>query len=166
MHHWGMILGTNQMSNCGAALIIDGIDVFRLRSGETNDQFLVDFDIHGQDGSRLVRIAKNQVVHTAPGYTVTVTADACEVKSPSDEVVAKVVRLNNSWLKINGVFWSNGSRLAITDEHIQINDYPPMTGNISSGNGVGWAFNFASQQTNVPTDKSDGGKHVHVFVKK
>ena len=143
MHRWGLLLGTNQISNCGAALIIDGVDVFRLRSSETDSQLLVDFDIHGQDGTRLIRVAKNQIVYAAPGYAVSATAASCEVTAPSGEIVAKVVRLAPTWLKLNGIFWSHGTRLAITDEHMQVNDFPPMTGNQSSGNGAGMVFNFA-----------------------
>ena len=142
MQRWVLQLGTNQISNCGAALIIDGVDVFRLRSSETDSQILVDFDIYGQDGARLARVAKNQVVFAAPGYTSSATATSCEVTAPSGEIVAKVVRLAPNWLKLNGVFWSHGSRLAITDEHMQVDDFPPQTGNQSSGNGAGMVFNF------------------------
>lgn len=108
MQRWGLLLGTNQISNCGAALVIDGVDVFRLRSSETDNQILVDFDIYGQDRTRLARVAKNQVVYAAEGYATSATSSSCEVTGPSGEVLARVEKVAPGWLKINGIFWSHG----------------------------------------------------------
>ena len=53
-----IILGNNEITNCDAALVIEGEEVFRIRE-EENDALMIDCDIRDQDGNRIAKIARN-----------------------------------------------------------------------------------------------------------
>src|SRR6267143_337766 len=62
-----VILGNNEITNCDAALVIEGEEVFRIRE-EENDALMIDCDIRDQDSNRIAKIARNSVVFAADGF--------------------------------------------------------------------------------------------------
>ena len=61
-----IILGNTEITNCDAALVIEGEEVFRIRE-EANGALMIDCDIRDQDGNRIAKIARNSVVFAADG---------------------------------------------------------------------------------------------------
>src|SRR5215471_3543392 len=65
---WKVLLGTNRIIDCDAALVVEGEEVFRLREHNGDGNLVVDFDVRAADGSRIAKIAKNYVAYLAPDY--------------------------------------------------------------------------------------------------
>lgn len=51
--NYTILLGTNVIKDCQAVLIIDGVEVFRLRDRAGDGQLVVDFEIRNQKNEKL-----------------------------------------------------------------------------------------------------------------
>lgn len=102
-----LILGSNTIDDCDCALILGGVEVFRVRPGE--GQWLCDFDVRAPDGSRLAKIAKNQAVHVAAGYTFQSSPQGARVLAADGSVVASALALNADTVEVTGQFYANGA---------------------------------------------------------
>ena len=112
-----VLLGNNTISNCEAALVVNGTEVFRLRSRGNDGQLVVDFDMRGPDGDRLAKVAKNNVVHAADGYDVVHAARESSVThSESGTTIARVEEIDHETVRITGEFWVDGHHVSITEE--------------------------------------------------
>ena len=129
-----VLLGSNLINNCDSALVVNGEEVFRFREGQSNDQLLCDFDLTNQGGQRIAKVAKNQVVHVAAGYTYQSTGNRAEIHDGNGTVVASVERLDANTLKLNGTFHVKGHTVVITDQALQSAGVT-MSGNVISGFG-------------------------------
>ena len=118
-----ILLGSNVIHNCQSVLIVNDKEVFRLREGQSNHQLLCDFDVHREDGQRIAKIAKNQVVYAAPGYTYHATPNRAEVIDGNGNAVASVDRIDATTLKIKGAFHVDGYTATITDDAIEASNF-------------------------------------------
>jgi hypothetical protein len=111
-----MILGTNEIGYCDAALWIEDEEVFRVREDE-HGQLLVDCDIRNDQGERIAKIVKNTPVYVAEGYRAKVKpGEPSEViHEATGRVVARIARLGPRKISVTGTFWVKGSFVAATD---------------------------------------------------
>ena len=61
-----IVLGNNDITNCEAALVIEGEEVFRVREDE--GRLLVDCDVFDPEDRRVAKVVRNTVVYAAPGF--------------------------------------------------------------------------------------------------
>jgi hypothetical protein len=113
-----IILGTNIIADSDSALVVDDVEVFRLRERSGDGQLVVDFDIRNEKGEKLVVIAKNNIVHAAKGYSATHKPSESIVLDPSGQVIAKVTEIDSGTIGIIGDFWIKGFHVSITDEQL------------------------------------------------
>ena len=131
-----VLLGTNEITDCRAVLIVNGVEVFRLRERDKDGRLIVDFDIRDSDGNRLAKVAKNNVVHSADGYSVKHGACESAVISPdSSTPIARVEELSENTVRITGEFWIKGHHVSITEAAL-VSGGKTMSGNRISGFGA------------------------------
>lgn len=138
-----VLLGSNHITDCDAALYVNGAEVFRFREGAIDGQLICDFDVRDANNNRIARIAKNQVVHVAQGFTYASTANSSAVHGKHGEVIASVERVDPSTLKIAGTFHVDGHTIIITDQSLQSGGVT-MSGNMISGYGKAIAIDKGS----------------------
>ena len=111
-----LVLGDNEISNCDAAIVVEGVEVFRLRDRDRDGKLIVDFDLRGADGKRIAKIAKNYVAHAAEGYEHQNRTGVSEViQKQTGRVVAKVEELAPRRVRVTGTFCVEGLTVEITD---------------------------------------------------
>jgi hypothetical protein len=138
-----VLLGSNLIEDCDAALYVNGAEVFRFREGAVDGQLICDFDVRDINNNRIARIAKNQVVHVAQGFTYEAKADSSAVRGKSGEVIARIDRLDPNTLKISGTFHVDGHTIVVTDQSLQSGGVT-MSGNVISGFGKAIAIDKGS----------------------
>src|SRR5438876_1205229 len=100
-----VILGGNRIENCDAALVVEGVEVFRLRERTKDGHLVVDFDLHDPNGNRIAKIAKNYVAHAAPGYKFQNRVGVSEViKEDTGQIVARVEEVAKDAVAVTGTF--------------------------------------------------------------
>jgi hypothetical protein len=109
-------LGNNDITNCAAALVIEGVEVFRLR--EDDGQLLVDCDVLNHEGQRMAKIVRNTPIVVADGFRAHIKpGEPTEViYEENGQVVARFERKGPRHVKITGVFCVNGYCVFIDDE--------------------------------------------------
>jgi hypothetical protein len=112
-----IILGNNEITNCDAALVIKGEEVFRIRE-EENDALTIDCDIRDQDGNRIAKIDRNSVVFAAVGFRAQLAPGqpAEVIRKATGEVMAKIERLGRRKIKVTGSFWVDGIEVVATGD--------------------------------------------------
>ena len=112
-----IILGNTEITNCDAALVIEGEEVFRIRE-EENGALMIDCDIREQDGNRIAKIARNSVVFAADGFRAQLTPGqpAEVIRRATGEVMAKIERLSQRKIKVAGSFWVDGIGVVATGD--------------------------------------------------
>ena len=114
-----LYLGTNLIKNCDAALIVNGVEVFRLRERTGDGRFVVDFDLRDSEGNRIAKIAKNNVVFAAEGFERVNEASRSFVRDTrSGHIAAMVEELQDGSVKVTGDFWIDGFHVAITQDDL------------------------------------------------
>jgi hypothetical protein len=127
-----VLLGSNTINNCDAALVVNNEEVFRLRERLGDGRLVCDFDVRDQSGNRLAKIAKNNVVHAAEGYSVKNLERESYIEGPGGEIVAKVEEIAMDVIKVTGTFCIDHHTVVITDESL-VSGGMTMSGNIISG---------------------------------
>ena len=93
---------------------------------------MCDFDLWDQDGNRLAKVAKNNIVHAASGCKVQNLARESSISDPAGEVVAGVQETALDTVKITGDFWVKGFHVSITDNEL-VSGGVTMKGNLIKG---------------------------------
>ncbi len=135
-----VLLGSNVINNCEAALVVNNEEVFRLRERLGDGRLVCDFDVRDAQGNRLAKIAKNNVVHAAEGYEVKNLARESYITDPEGNVVAKVEEVELETIKITGRFCIGDHTVVINDSSL-VSDGVTMSGNIISGFNKAIAIN-------------------------
>jgi len=129
-----VLLGSNVIDDCDAALVVNGTEVFRLRERMGNERLACDFDVRDKAGNRLVKVAKNNVVFAAQGYGVKNLARESSVVDPNGKVIARVEETGLNTVKISGEFWIGSYHVVITDQALILGGYI-LSGKTLSGCG-------------------------------
>ncbi len=115
-----VLLGNNAIDNCDAAVVVNGIEVFRLRERAADERLVCDFDVRDKAGRLLAQVAKNSVVMAAQGYKVENSARESSVIGPSGRVIARVEEVERNTVKITGEFWIGSYHVVITDQALTL----------------------------------------------
>lgn len=114
-----LLLGDNKITDCEAALVIDGEEVFRLRNQDRDGQLIVDFDLRAADDSRIAKFAKNHAPYVHQDYEYRHLPRVSEVVEKSTgRVVGRVEQVWLRCLKLTGVFHVNGAKYEINENGI------------------------------------------------
>jgi hypothetical protein len=104
MSDYTMILGSNEIVNCDAALILENEEVFRIREDETG-QLLIDCDLRDKQGKRIGKIVRNTPVFVAPGYVNRVRPNGpSEVQMIGGQLLSRIERLGPRKISVDGTF--------------------------------------------------------------
>jgi hypothetical protein len=112
-------IGGNVISDCEAALVVNGIEVFRFHRRHHDGRLVSDFEVRREDGELIAKIANDRVVHVAEGYRRHDLPRECYIESPQGAVVARVREEAEDELTIWGEFWVDGHRVLIGDRAIE-----------------------------------------------
>lgn len=108
-----VFLGSNEINDCVATLIVNGEEVFRFREGSADDQLVCDFDVRDKNGRILAQISKNNIMHVASGFVVEHQVKAFSIKDQHGEIIAHVEKIEKDSIKIQGTFCVNGHEVVI-----------------------------------------------------
>jgi hypothetical protein len=114
-------LGSNKFIDCDAVLIVNGQEVFRLRSRDSDGKLICDFDLRTEDGARIAKIAKNHVVgKVKDGYAHYIGERESYVKDSNGNFVAGIREIGREHIVITGDFWIDGLHVQISDNEVKI----------------------------------------------
>jgi hypothetical protein len=133
-----MILGTNEIQNCDAALVVEGMEVFRLRARSGDDQLVADFEVRDETEELVAKVAKNNIVYARPGLEVKHGSDFSEVaNADTGELIARAEEISQGVVRIIGTFIVNGFAVEITEEFMKLGGVT-LSGNkiMGSGNAI------------------------------
>ena len=130
-----LYLGSNLIKDCDAALVVNGVEVFRLRERTGDGRLVVDFDLRDSTGQRIAKIAKNNVVFAADGFDSINEASRSFVRDKrSSNTVALVEELPDGSVRVTGNFWIEGYHVLITEDDLVAGGLT-FTANIIQGFG-------------------------------
>jgi hypothetical protein len=130
-----LTLGNNDITNCDAALVIEGEEVFRLREDE--GVLLVNCDVSNAVGERVAKIVRNTPIvvapfraHVRPGEPTEVTHEG------TGRVIARFERKGPREIKITGIFCVKGFCVYLDEAGLHTNDPWEIPNNGFSGLGT------------------------------
>ena len=124
-------LGSNKIIDCDAVLFVNGQEVFRLRSRDSDGRLVCDFDLRSEDGERIAKIAKNHIiVKGKDGFSYYTGEMESPVKDSNGNMIARVQEIGLEHIAITGDFWIDGLHVRITDDALEIG------GNLFVGNTI------------------------------
>ena len=130
-----VILGSNRIEDCDAALIVEGVEVFRLRERTKDGHLVVDFDLHDASGNRIAKVAKNYVAYAAPGYKFQNRTGVSEVTEvATGRSIARVEEISPDVVAISGTFNVKGYVVEAHPDRLVVGGVT-MIGNRISGSG-------------------------------
>jgi hypothetical protein len=116
---WTVLLGNNRIIDCDAALVVEDVEVFRLREHDRDGNLVVDFDVRAADGTLIAKIARNYVAHVADGYEYRNQKPVAEViETETGLVVARVAQQGSDTVAITGTFHVNGYPVLIVPDRL------------------------------------------------
>ena len=127
-------LGSNIINNCDAALVVNGVEVFRFRERNSDGRLVCDFDIRNKDGERIAKISKDRVAHIADGYKMHDLPNQCYVEDSNGNIIARVQDTGQSELAITGDFWIEGHHVVISETSL-VSGGITMSDNVINGFG-------------------------------
>jgi len=128
-----MDLGSNIIHNCDAALVVNGVEVFRLRERSGDGQLVADFDVRDEQGDLIAKVAKNNVVYGRPGMRVNHGPKFTEVLDPTTGTTyARAEEVSTNTIRITGTFTIDGYTIVATQAALKIGGIT-MSGNIIQG---------------------------------
>jgi hypothetical protein len=120
--NYTVVLGNFEITNCKAVLIVDGIEIFRLRERAGDGQLVADFEIRNQNNKLLFKFAKNNVVHAKKGYKIINKPYSSEViNEVTGRIKAKAEEIAPCKIRITGTFNINNFNIVMTDDFLEIN---------------------------------------------
>lgn len=127
-----MTLGTNTIEDCDAAIVADGVEIFRFRNRDNDGKLVVDFDVRGSDGKLLFKIAKNQIVSNPSNYEYHSLPDESYVTDSDGKKVVHVIEHTSGHIEVIGDFYVGNHHISITKDALSMGGVL-MTGNKISG---------------------------------
>ena len=144
-------LGNNLIRNCEAVLIVERVEVFRLRERSGDAQLVVDFDVRDKDGNKIAKIAKNNVVFVAEGYEKVNGPKESFVRNiKTGEIIAKAEELSDTSIRIIGDFWIDGFHVSISNDALVFNSIT-LAGNRINGFKKGIVLDSKSMGIGIST---------------
>ena len=126
-------LGTNIITNCDAVLIVDGVEIFRLRERSSDGQLVADFEIRNNQNEILVRVSENNVIYAQLEiFEARHGVGFSEVRNrDTGEILGRVEKISNNAIKVVGTFFVNGNKIKLTERMMDVNGNKMMGNRIS-----------------------------------
>ena len=114
-------LGRTRVIDCASVLVVQGVEVFRLRDREHDNAIKVDLDIRGPANARIATVRNGRAEFLASGYRFEDLGPACAVvKEPDERPVAAVQGVSSRAVQVLGTFWVDDYKVEITDESLTL----------------------------------------------
>lgn len=115
-----VILGGNTMINCSAVLVINGIEVFRLRERTGDGQLTVDFEIRDENENLKAKVTKNNIIFPNDGKYAIYQGKkhSTLIEKSSGIEIAKVTKISQNTISVTGIFCINGDKVIATDDQL------------------------------------------------
>ena len=116
-------LGGARVTHCASVLVIQGVEVFRLRDRDSQNHIRINLDVRGPQGKRIARIDDNRVVLMAPGYAFETDGSFCSVyaEASGDPVVA-VEAISSKAVQVLGTFWVENFKVDLSEGGLTLGD--------------------------------------------
>lgn len=116
-----MYLGGVKVANCSSILVLEGVEVFRLRDRDSRNHIRVDLDVRGPQGKRLAVIADNQPRLLAPGFQFIERGPICAVvDEASEKPVVTVEALSSKAVRLLGTLWVENVQAVFSPEGLTL----------------------------------------------
>lgn len=106
-------LGPVKVSNCASVVVIQGVEVFRLRDRTGSNALVVDLDLRGPRDERIAFVQGNQATVLTPGYRFEADGPVCRILNGAMELV-RVEALDGKGVAIQGVLRGGGLEAVMT----------------------------------------------------
>ncbi|MBI3744446.1 MAG: hypothetical protein HY261_09210 [Chloroflexi bacterium] len=116
-----LLLGNCALGNTSGVLVIEGVEVFRLRHRGDDGHITVDLDLRAPEG-QLAKVDRNKPLAMAPGLALDVNGGEVAV-SRQGMAIARVT-LHDHALRLTGEFFANGLRVVVTGDSLTIDGKP------------------------------------------
>ena len=112
-------LGPVKVSNCASVVVIQGVEVFRLRDRSGSNALVVDLDLRGPKDERIAFVQGNQAMVLGPGHHFEADGPVCRVLNGETEVV-RVEALDGKGVAIQGVLRGGGLEAVMTGSGLTV----------------------------------------------
>ena len=142
-----LLLGNCALGNTSGVLVIEGVEVFRLRHRGDDGHIAIDLDLRAPEG-QLAKIDRNKALALASGLALEVNGGEVAV-ARQGEAIARAT-LQDHAIRLTGDFFANGLRVSVTSDSLAI-DGKPVTSTRLYGPGTavlirrGKAIGFAKK---------------------
>lgn len=121
-------VGPCLLENTSGVLVLEGLEVFRLRHRGDDGHIAIDLDLRGPAGVPLAKIARNQPLRVAPGYAwhdnggiLRLTRDAGGAE------LARIAAAGPRGVALTGEFWAGAVCLRATADALTLDGSPLPT---------------------------------------
>ena len=146
-------LGPIKVTNCASVLVIQGVEVFRLRDRDHDGAMRIDLEVRGPKGARVATVKDGKPVSIAAGYRFEDKGQRCavvreEVAHESEEAregkeareakgrnLVAVESLGSKGVRILGTFWVGDFCVEMSEESLVLGA-TPVVGEEAQGSGT------------------------------
>lgn len=118
-----LLLGPCAIGNTSGVIVLEGLEIFRLRHRGEDGHIAVNMDLRARDGKPLAKIERNSPLLLAPGLSFAAEGPAVRIADASGALLASATADGDS-LRLTGDFFSGGLRLRITNDSATLADQP------------------------------------------
>lgn len=112
-------LGGTKVTSAASVLVVQGIEVFRLRDRDKDNAIRINLDLRGPGGKRIARVDDNKPVFLAPGYGFESDGSFCAVfDEKTNEPVVSAEALSSKSVQLLGTFWVEGFEVVLKDDGV------------------------------------------------
>ena len=115
-----LLLGPCAIGNTSGVIVLEGVELFRLRHRGENGHIAVNIDMRGADGKQLAKIERNSPLHLAPGLTLAAEGPSLRLTDAAGATIASATAEGSDALRLTGNFHANGLHLHIASDTLAI----------------------------------------------
>lgn len=116
-------LGGAKITNTASVLVVQGIEVFRLRDRDGQGNIRIDLDLRGPRGKRICRVVDNQATFLAPGYAFEADGAFCAVYDDATGLpVASAEALTSKAVQLLGTFWVENFPVVLSETGLTLGE--------------------------------------------
>ena len=122
-----LLLGPCAIGNTSGVIVLEGVEVFRLRHRGEDGHIAVNLDVRGPDGKQLAKIERNSPQHLAPGLAFATEGPSLRLAGAAGAIIASATAEGSDGIRLAGDFHANGLHLHIASDALTIGGQPFMT---------------------------------------
>jgi hypothetical protein len=119
-----LLLGPCAIGNTSGVIVLEGVEVFRLRHRGEDGHIAVNMDIRGPDGRQLAKIERNSPLHLAPGLSFAADGPSLRLNDASGAPIVTATAEGSDVIRLTGDFHANGLHLHIASDSLTIGGEP------------------------------------------